>query len=521
MNHTRLFKLTLEASLLAGALFAHGCGNGAATTNPTETPTTATSTTSAAVPPVTPPPGTPSGPSATSASVGPSVNPPVNPTPVDPPAPTPGTSATTTPTTTPSGTSAVTGTDPTSEMSGSPTTEAGQTSAPTDGLEWLPSWGTTIQRTEVKNLPNNGADPKTSWTDKTVRQFIWPTFSGEEIRIRLNNEKGESPLEVKKLHIAKAKTAADPGTSGGQVDVTTDTALTFGGMPGVTVPAGMAVWSDPVEFPLTEIQLTAISMQLGASVPTGITGHPGARTTTYFANGDAVSSEALTGATTIDRWYFIETLEVMAPKDAYAIAAFGDSITDGYGILNKFERWPDYLTLRVKADPVLGPKRSVVNFGMGANNLTKDSTDESNASIVTQDSGLKRFDHDVITSTKIKWVVIFEGVNDMTYSDVNGDALNAAYSSMIVKAHDKGILAYGATILPCDSGLCPAQRTVVNDWIKTSGEYDAALDFAGVVSTSENVWNNTYKNDALHPNTNGYKALADSIELSLFSEVMP
>lgn len=516
----RLFKLTFEASLLAGVLFAHGCGNGASTTSPTESSTTTTSTSSSVVPPVTPPTGTPTAPDTTSNPVPPPVTPPANPPPVTPTTPTTETSATTTSSATSSSTSTVTVTEPTSDSSTPTTSDVDDSSGAGDALEWLPSWGTTIQRTEVKNLPNNGADPKTSWTDKTVRQFVWPTFSGNEIRIRLNNEKGESPLEVKKLHIAKAKTSGDPGNSNGQIDATTDTAFTFGGMAGVTVPAGMAVWSDAVEFPLEEIKLTAITMQLGASVPTGVTGHPGARTTTYFANGDAVATEALTGATTIDRWYFIETLEVMAPNDAYTIAAFGDSITDGYGILNKFERWPDYLTLRIKQDPVLGPKRSVVNFGMGANNLTTDSTDESNASIVTQDSGLKRFDRDVITSAKIKWVIIFEGVNDMTYSNVTGNTLNDAYSSMIVKAHDKGIFAYGATILPCDSGLCPAERTVVNNWIKTSGEYDAALDFAGVVSTSENVWNNTYKNDALHPNSNGYKALADSIDLSLFSQVM-
>jgi lysophospholipase L1-like esterase len=373
----------------------------------------------------------------------------------------------------------------------------------------------------VKNIPDNGADPKTNWPNKTIRQFVWPTFSGNEVRIRLNNEKGESALDIQKVHIAKAKTSNDPGNSGGQIDTTTDVAFTFGGMPNVSIPAGMAVWSDPVDFALEEVKLTAITMQLGATVPTGATGHPGARTTTYFATGDAVATEALTGATTIDRWYFIETLEVMAPKDAYAIAAFGDSITDGYGIINKFERWPDYLTLRIKADPELGPKRSVVNFGMGANNLTKDSTDESNAQIVTQDSGLKRFDHDVITSSKIKWVVVLEGVNDLSYNDdVDGSDLNAAYSSMVTKAHDKGILAYGATILPCTDKSCPMQRLVANNWIKTSGEFDAALDFAGVVSSSENTWNTTYQNDALHPNSVGYKALADSIDLALFENVM-
>jgi len=370
---------------------------------------------------------------------------------------------------------------------------------------------------ENKNLPST--TPNTAWPNKTIRQFIWPTFSGSEVRIRLNNEKGTTALDVQKVHIAKANTTNDPGSSAGQIKTDTDVAFTFNGTPNVSIPAGMAVWSDPVEFPLEEIKLTAITLQLGASVPVEVTGHPGARTTTYLADGDAVSSQSLPGATTIDRWYYIETLEVMAPSDAYAIAAFGDSITDGYGILNKFERWPDYLTLRLKEHPELGPKRSVVNFGMGANNLTMKSTDE-NAGFDTQDSGLVRFDHDVLTSSKIKWVIILEGVNDLTYSNVEGDKLINAYSEMITKAHAKGILTYGATILPCDTAPCPTERLAVNNWIKTSGKFDAVLDFAGVVSSSENVWNNAYKNDALHPNSAGYKAIADSIDLSLFEQTM-
>lgn len=372
-----------------------------------------------------------------------------------------------------------------------------------------------MQRTEVKNIPFNGADPKTTWPNKTIRQFVWPTFTGNEVRIRLNNEKGEAALDVQKIHIAKA------GAGAGQIDAASDAAFTFNGAPNVTVPAGMAVWSDPVEFPLEELALTAVTMQVGASVPTGVTGHPGARTTTYLSDGDMVANQALNGATTIDRWYFIETIEVMAPKDAYTIAAFGDSITDGYGILNTFERWPDYLTLRLKADPTLGPKRSVVNFGMGANNLTKDSTEDNDPNIVTQDAGLERFDRDVLTSTKIKWVIVMEGVNDMTYSNVGAQTLIDAYSSMITKAHAKKILVYGSPITPCDGGICPTERVAVNNWIRTSGEFDAVIDFAAAVSTSDNVWNGTFREDALHPNEAGYKAMADAIDLTLFNEVMP
>jgi lysophospholipase L1-like esterase len=189
---------------------------------------------------------------------------------------------------------------------------------------------------------------------------------------------------------------------------------------------------------------------------TATTGHPGARTTSYVGTGDA-NAEAISGETR-DRWYFIESIEVMAPQDAYAIAALGDSITDGYGILNEFARWPDYLTLAIKKDPKISKNRSVLNFGMGANNLTSSST--------YQDSGVKRFDHDVLSSTKIKWLVLMEGVNDMNSGSVSADALKKAYTDIVDKAHQKGILVYCSPITPCDSGSCGSARKTFNDWVE-------------------------------------------------------
>lgn len=371
-------------------------------------------------------------------------------------------------------------------------------------MEWLPSWATTIQSLEANKpdhvppaLPNN-----------TVRQFIWPTVSGGKVRIQLSNEKGSGPVDIQKVHIARSK-SSDALTNSGQIDASTDTAFTFGGMANVTIPEGMTVWSDSVDFALEELKFTAISIQLGATVPSNITNHPGSRTTSYFANGDAVAVEALPNPETRDRWYFINALEVMAPSDASAIAVLGDSITDGYGItVNKFVRWTDFLTLAIQEDPAIADTRSVLNFGMGANTIATDST--------YQDSGVKRFARDVLTRDKVKYLIVLEGVNDITGS---GTAQNVtdAYQDIIEQATAKGIKVFVSPLTPMNAQT-NSKRAEVNTWVRASSAYNTGIDLDKAIADPGNPDNTqaAFRNDDLHPSEAGYQAMAQSVELALF-----
>lgn len=370
-------------------------------------------------------------------------------------------------------------------------------------MEWLPSWATTIQRTEAAN------EPTTSLSGKTLRQFVWPTVSGSQIRVQLSNERGNGPVDIAKVHVARAKTSSNPGDSMGQIDGATDTALTFGGMSNVTIAAGQTAWSDPVDFALEEITLTAITMQFGATVPSDITGHPGARTLTYIANDDVVSQESITAVETRERWYFIDAIEVMAPADAYAIAILGDSITDGYGIMNKFARWPDFLTLAMKEDPMLASKVSVLNFGMGGNTLAGNVGGD-------QDPGIVRFGRDVLGRDKIKTLIVLEGTND-----VNGGSAGPVISAcedIIEQAEAAGIEVFISPITPMNASN--GERDTLNTWIRASANYDAGIDLDIAIRDPSNP-NNTqaaYKRtdgDALHPAEAGYQAMGESVDLTL------
>lgn len=390
--------------------------------------------------------------------------------------------------------SSSTGTEP------STSEDSGDTTGGVEAQEWLPSWATSIQKTEPNNLPS------TPFAGNTVRQYVWPTYSGNEIRLQLSNEEGSGPLEIAKVHIAKA------GGSSGQIDLGSDTAFTFGGKPGVTIAAGEAVWSDAVAFPLEKMKRTALTMQLGASVPPEITGHPGARMYSYLAAGDGVSEADLSAGERKERWYFINAIEVMAPEDAYALSVLGDSITDGYGVMEQFKRWPDYLTIEIDEDPQLQDKISVLNAGMGGNTLLYPNQD-------FMDAGKDRVARDIIARPKVKWVVVLMGVNDIIYTDATAEAIIEGYESVITACKQAGIRVYGATITPFDGEADElATRAAVNAWIKDSQQFDAVIDLAAAVADPNNPQRllPAYDNDGLHPSMAGYEAMGQAVELSLF-----
>jgi lysophospholipase L1-like esterase len=384
----------------------------------------------------------------------------------------------------------------------------GGTGGSPGALEWLPSWATTIQRTETDNKPAVALE------GNTLRQFVFPTVSGSQIRLQLSNERGNVAIPIDKVHIAKAKTAGDPYNSMGVIDATTDVALTFGGNANVTIPVGETVWSDPVDFPLTEIQLTAITMLVGDGVTQSgvdLTGHPGARTTTYVAEGDVVSEESLTDVDNRPRWYFINAIEVMAPADAFAIALLGDSITDGYMTENDFSRWSDFLTLELKKDPVLATKRSVLNFGMGANTLLGSVGGD-------QDPGVVRFQRDVLPRDKIKWLIVLEGVNDVTGATATAEDIMAGYDEIITAAEAQGIEVFISPLTPMNANASAGERPPLNALIRTLPNYDvgADLDLAIRDPADENLTLPAYKNDDLHPNHAGYQAMGEYVDLMLF-----
>jgi lysophospholipase L1-like esterase len=87
-----------------------------------------------------------------------------------------------------------------------------------------------------------------------------------------------------------------------------------------------------------------------------------------------------------------------------------------------------------------------------------------------------------------------------------------------------GIKVAGATILPVEgvntyteSG--EAIRQAVNQWIRTSGAYDAVIDFDAAVRDPANpkrLRASFDPGDHVHPNDAGNEAMAAAIDVSIF-----
>jgi lysophospholipase L1-like esterase len=369
---------------------------------------------------------------------------------------------------------------------------------------WVGTWGCGPQLTEPGNLP-----PATL-ANSTLRQFVHTTIGGNLVRVRFSNAYGTSPVTINSAHVALS--AGSLG--GGNINPATDKALTFRGAPGVNLPPGEVIFSDPCEFNLPTLTNLAISICFGNLSATTINGHPGSRTTSFIAASNVVSAASLTGASATAHWYIITGVDVLADHSSKSIVALGDSITDGRGsTTDGNDRWPDDLARRLIANaPTAGV--SVVNMGIGGNGIFGG----------LGPAATSRFDRDVLNQGGVRWVIVFEGVNDIGGGATETTITNAL-AQFVGRAHARNLLAYGATITPFGGNSYyttahEAARQAVNNWIRASGSYDAVIDFDAVVRnpvTLTNLLSAYDSGDGLHLNPAGYQAMANAIDLTLFT----
>jgi lysophospholipase L1-like esterase len=359
--------------------------------------------------------------------------------------------------------------------------------------------------------------------NSTVRQTIHLTLGGRVLRVAFSNAFGGTDLPI-----TKAVVAMPAGGAAGVSGIEPDSArsLTFGGRGSVDVPVGAQVVSDPVVMdvaPLTNLSVSIYLAQGQAS--TSITSHPGSRTTSYLVVGDHATDTGLPGATPVDHWYFISAAEVAGFPRAAGVAILGDSLTDGRGsTTNGNDRWPDDLATRLQEHWATG-QIAVLNQGDGGNRVLNDGLGPN---------AFSRLDRDVLSQPGARWLIVFEGVNDIGTADATPSAqqrvaaqLISAYEQIITQARADGLRVYGATITPFGGntmyddpqGLRQQTRARINQWIRTSGWFDAVLDFDRAVRDPANpgkILPAYDSGDHLHLNPEGYSALAASIPLQLF-----
>ncbi|MEU1820989.1 SGNH/GDSL hydrolase family protein [Streptomyces abikoensis] len=407
---------------------------------------------------------------------------------------------------------------------------AGTTGGADTGTRWRAGWSAPVQR------PSSGFEEnwaETGFDHQSVRQVVRVTDGGSGARIRLSNRYGAAPLTVDAASLALAGAGAEarPGTL---------RSLTFDGASSVVVPAGGEVVSDAAELPVEP--LSSVTVTLYFAGPTGpATFHAQAYATSFRAPGDRTADAGAEGFTErTHSWYYLSDVEVTgvevtgeamtgtevtggADVASGTVVAFGDSLTDGFGsTVGADRRYPDALAERLRA---AGRSRAVLNAGIGGNLLLNDSP-------WFGERAPARFDRDVLDKPGVRSVIVLVGLNDIGFSEVDLPTyrpnplvsvaeLTAGYAELVERAHRRGVRVIGGTLLPFKGAeyhtpRAEAKRVALNEWIRTSGVFDAVADFAAALAAPDDAetLDPAYDSgDHKHPNDAGYRVMAGAVPL--------
>jgi len=226
-----------------------------------------------------------------------------------------------------------------------------------------------------------------------------------------------------------------------------------------------------------------------------------------------------------DQWYFVSGVDVLADAGAGGVVALGDSLTDGnISTIDAFCRWPDQLARRLH-ERRSGRPMAVMNQGLGGNRILHD---------IRGDSGLRRFDRDVIAQPGVTHVIVVLGTNDLRNrwakpeEEVTSEQMIAGLKQLAVRAQTAGIKIFGGTLLPFENEtflvgawnpVREQTRQEVNEWMREGGAFDAVIDFDRALRDPEHSTSMLLAYDCgdhLHPSDLGYNKMGDAIDLGLF-----
>jgi lysophospholipase L1-like esterase len=375
---------------------------------------------------------------------------------------------------------------------------------------WTATWGTAPAG------PPTSASALT-FSNQTLRLIAHTSIGGNRLRVRLSNEMGSTPLTIGAAWVGITSTYAS-------LVAGSNRQLTFGGRTAITIAPGAPMLSDPVDLAVPAQSDLAVSLYLPGSVVAS-TVHDAACQTNYVSSaGNYASTAALPIAAGLYSWPFLTEID-MAVAGA-SLVALGDSQTDGaLSVGNANHRWTDYLARRLQLEaPALTV--GVVNRGLSGNRLLGDA---ANTPLAGKDA-LERFDRDVLSTAGVHWLAVQLGINDIVFaasSDLPAiqDEIALGYRQLIARARTRGIQTLGATLPPFEGFVyyAPARETarqLVNSWIRTSGAFDAVLDFDAAVRDPAQPGRLLAAYDGgdhLHPNDAGFDAIAKSIPLGIFA----
>jgi lysophospholipase L1-like esterase len=379
----------------------------------------------------------------------------------------------------------------------------------TESTHWVGTW-------TAAPAPAEGA----AFSNHTVRMIPRVSIGGSRLRVRISNAHGSRPLAIGAACVGLR-------SSGPAIVPGSNRRLTFGGDRSATIAAGAHVVSDPVELTVAPLADLAVSVHVPQDLPAsfGITGRYARQTNYISPPGDFSGEEVMPVGRLTDDWYFVCGVDVVAPRETGAIVALGDSLTDAnIATHDGHHSWPSQLARRLAARQS-GRPMAVMNQGLGGNRILHD---------IRGDSGLRRFDRDVLAQPGVTHVIIMLGTNDLRNrwakpeEEVTAAQMIAGLKQFAVRGRARGVRVIAATLTPFENETFlpgawnPTREKIrqeVNDWLRKTDAVDAIVDFDRALRDPEHLTRMLpiYDcGDHLHPSDAGYRAMGDAVELSLF-----
>jgi lysophospholipase L1-like esterase len=379
----------------------------------------------------------------------------------------------------------------------------------TDSAHWVGTW-------TAAPTPAEGA----AFSNHTLRMIPRVSIGGGRLRVRISNAYGSRPLAIGAAWVGlrSAGPALVPGSN---------RRLTFGGERSAMIAAGALVVSDPVDLEFAPLSDLAVSVHLPGDLPTtfGITGKYARQTNYISPPGDFTAEENMAVGRLTDDWYFVCGIDVVASQEMGAVVALGDSLTDAnISTHDGHHSWPSQLARRLMARQ-RGRPLAVMNQGLGGNRILHD---------IRGDSGLRRFDRDVLAQPGVTHTIIMLGTNDLRNrpgkpeEEVTAAQMIAGLKQFAVRGQARGIKVIAATLTPYENETFlpgawnpkrEAVRQAVNDWLRKTDDFDAIVDFDRALRDPDHPTRMlpVYDcGDHLHPSDVGYRAMGDATDLSLF-----
>ncbi len=378
-----------------------------------------------------------------------------------------------------------------------------------DNRHWVGTWAASPAPSEAG----------VSFANHTLRMHPRVSIGGDTVRVRISNAYGSRKLEI-------GAACVDIRDEGPAIVPGAGCKLTFNGSSSASVPAGALIVSDAVRIDVKPLADLAVSLYLPGEIPVGqVTGRYARQTNYISPPGNFAARDVMPVLKITDEWFFLCGIDVLASKDTGCVVALGDSITDAnISTHDTYNRWPDQLARRLIARKS-GRPLGVVNQGLGGNRILHD---------LRGDSGLKRFDRDVLAQSGVTHAIVMLGTNDLRNrwakpeEEVTAEQMIAGLHQMALRAQSRGIKLFAATLTPFGNETFMANawnpvreghRVAFNNWIRESRDLAGVVDFDKALRDPERPTQmlGIYDcGDGLHPGDLGYCKMGDAIELALF-----